>query len=77
MAGWLAWVQRLPEAVRPRAELLYEEHDLLRGLRREAQKSLLARARSWASTPRSFPVRYNQTPLIVTGHKRDDPPAST
>lgn len=42
--GREAWVERLPEAVRPRAELLYED-DLLMALRREAQKSLLAEAR--------------------------------
>jgi hypothetical protein len=34
-------VERLPEAVRARAEFLYEEHDLLMGLRREARKALL------------------------------------
>jgi transposase len=74
--GREAWVKRLPEAVRPRAELLYEEHDLLMGLRRDARKSLLAEARwhrEWhllRTCPGLGPVRTAELlPVVVTPYR--------
>jgi transposase len=74
--GREAWVERLPEAVRPRAELLYEEHDLLMRLRREARKSLLAEARrhrEWhllRTCPGLGPLRAAELlPVVVTPYR--------
>jgi transposase len=40
-----AYLAQLPAAIRPTAEFFYQQHDYLRGLRREAQAELVAEAR--------------------------------
>jgi transposase len=69
-------LERLPEAVRARAEFLYEEHDLLMGLRREARRALLAEARrhpEWhrlRTCPGLGPVRAaDLLPVVVTPYR--------
>lgn len=70
------WLERLPEAVRVVAELLYEEHDLLMGLRKKAKNALLAEARKhreWhllQTCPGLGPVRTAELlPVVVTPYR--------
>jgi hypothetical protein len=71
--GWLA---KLPEATRPLAELLYEEHDALVALNAKAEKALLAEARKhreWhvlKTCPGLGPIRTAELlPVVVTPYR--------
>jgi hypothetical protein len=71
--GWLA---KLPEASRPLAEMLYEEHDALVALNAKAEKALLAEARKhreWhvlKTCPGLGPIRTAELlPVVVTPYR--------
>ena len=70
------WLGELPEATRPQAELLYEEHDMLVALRRKAEKTMLAEARKhreWhvlTTCPGLGPIRTAELlPVVVTPYR--------
>ena len=70
------WLSELPEATRPLAELLYEEHDGLAALKAKAEKALLAEARmhrEWRllkTCPGMGPIRTAEfLPVVVTPYR--------
>lgn len=74
--GREAWLDRLPEAARLHAELLYREYDLLDDLRKEARGELVKEARKhppyrWVKTcPGLGPIRTAELlPVVVTPHR--------
>jgi transposase len=70
------WLGELPQATRPLAELLYEEHDALAALKSKAEKALLAEARKhreWRllrTCPGLGPIRTAELlPVVVTPYR--------
>jgi transposase len=70
------WLEELPKATRPLAELLYEEHDVLAALKAKAEKALLAEARrhrEWRllkTCPGLGPIRTAELlPVVVTPYR--------
>jgi len=70
------WLGELPESARPLAQLLYEEHDALAGLKAKAKKALLAEARKhreWRllkTCPGLGPIRTAELlPVVVTPYR--------
>lgn len=70
------WLGELPEAMRPLAELLYEEHDALVALKAKAKKALLTEARKhreWRllkTCPGLGPIRTAELlPVVVTPYR--------
>jgi transposase len=63
------WLAELPEATRPLAEVLYEEHDALAALKAKAEKALLAEARKHREWVRCFVA---DEPGIAMAQARSD-----
>lgn len=70
------WLEKLPEAMQPLAELLYEELDALLEIRNKAERALLAEAkqhREWhllKTCPGLGPVRTAELlPVVVTPYR--------